>query len=1431
MKSVLQTPAPGQHLLMFRGDTLEFKLSLPTPQKGTAWIRTNIGHSDVARGETLAAVRENIPALDKDWFDIAMRPVDDRTFGARLPLTEVGHFEAKCFFLKDGETDPVWPEGPNTGINVEPAHTCCGNIIYNAFVRQFGANKAAASSSPVNEDWIKALDSSGYTVIPKSGTFRDLIRELDFIVGTLGCRILQLLPVHPVPTTYGRMGRFGSPYAALSFTAVDPALAEFDYHATPLEQFIELIDAVHARYARIFIDIAINHTGWAASLHETHPQWLSRDPDGRIEVPGAWGVSWEDLTKLNYSHKDLWQFMADVFLTWCRRGVDGFRCDAGYMIPVPAWKYLIAAVREQFPDTVFLLEGLGGKISVTRELLNTANFNWAYSELFQNYDRGQIEGYLPGAMEISGSDGVTVHFAETHDNPRLAAQSHGYARMRTALCALFSHQGAFGFSNGVEWFAAEKIDVHGAASLNWGAQPNQIDLIGRLTTLLTVHPAFFNGTRLALIQTGEGNVLALLRHHGPSNRRLIILVNLDVAQRGRVSWDPSRAKMAGGACWDLMTGAAVEINRKAGMAHCGLEPGQVICLSDEKSDLALFIQTRPTSFALPPLILNQRLRAKGIDVYGFYHGVRDLAEFDPDGAAGRLAQDPFEFCRSLNPDSQEPRVVKWQWPQDAKREVMIPPNHFLLLQAAVSFRAEVLERDRVLRCEESLVRSDGTFFALLTPLPPQENHRRLTVKLSLYADGRCEHVEARLLLLARAGSVSIKNSLKRSDLVDQPALLLQTNGCGAMLRASIRWGELRSRYDALLSANLNPEYPEDRWAMLARYRIWLVYQGYSQAVNGDCFDSFYRDGDSTGCWRFYVPAGQGQYTLLTIQLQMVSGKNAVRMILNRHPAGDAASRLTDGKPVRLIVRPDIESRNFHEPAKAFKGPENIWPKATTPHSDHFLFSALPEHPLRVRISRGEFVWEPEWQYMVFRPADAERGLDPDSDLFSPGYFQTELKGEDQVELTAVVLDSSRGTAGLLKIPGAPPVQACFEKEETFFRPIDDLTAALRHYVVRRGDLKTVIAGYPWFLDWGRDALIFTRGLIAAGKTAEARDIIKLFGQYEENGTLPNMIRGADAGNRDTSDAALWFFTVCADMVRAEGKESFLDEPCGNRSVRQVLIAMVRSLMDGTPNGICMDPDSGLLFSPSHFTWMDTNHPAGTPREGYPVEIQSLWIAGLLFLAQIDASKAGGRWQQLSLKARSSLLELFPLRDEGYMSDCLHAGPGTPARQAKPDDALRPNQLLALTLGAVGDDTRSRKILSACEELLVPGAIRSLADRPLKFPLPIVHQGRALNDPGRPYQGKYAGDEDLQRKPAYHNGTAWTWMFPSFCEAWVAVYGDNARETALSWLSSSSALLHQGCVGHLPEIIDGDFPHISRGCDAQAWGASEWVRVWMKLKAS
>jgi predicted glycogen debranching enzyme len=351
-------------------------------------------------------------------------------------------------------------------------------------------------------------------------------------------------------------------------------------------------------------------------------------------------------------------------------------------------------------------------------------------------------------------------------------------------------------------------------------------------------------------------------------------------------------------------------------------------------------------------------------------------------------------------------------------------------------------------------------------------------------------------------------------------------------------------------------------------------------------------------------------------------------------------------------------------------------------------------------------------------------------------------------------------------------------------------------------------------------------MIAAGMLDESRDILVQFARLESEGTLPNMIRGDDASNRDTSDAPLWFFTACADLLRAEKDFGFLDVDCGGRDVRQVLVSIAEYYRDGTPNGICMDLESGLVFSPSHFTWMDTNHPAGSPREGYPIEIQVLWHAALELLSSVEPR---GDWKVLAGRVAESIGRLYTGVGEGFLADCLHGTTGCSAYNAVADGVLRPNQLLAITLGAVKGQRLRQEIVKSCEELLVPGAIRSLANRPVDYPMPIHHEGRLLNDPNRPYWGNYSGDEDSRRKPAYHNGTAWTWLFPSYCEAFYATYGEQARSAALALLSSSIELVNAGCVGHVPEIVDGDAPHQQRGCGAQAWGASELYRVYKILK--
>jgi glycogen debranching enzyme len=190
--------------------------------------------------------------------------------------------------------------------------------------------------------------------------------------------------------------------------------------------------------------------------------------------------------------------------------------------------------------------------------------------------------------------------------------------------------------------------------------------------------------------------------------------------------------------------------------------------------------------------------------------------------------------------------------------------------------------------------------------------------------------------------------------------------------------------------------------------------------------------------------------------------------------------------------------------------------------------------------------------------------------------------------------------------------------------------------------------------------------------------------------------------------------------------------------------------------------------------------------------------------------------------------MFFHEQKGYFSDCLHTRGMAPARKAVVDDALRPNQLFLISLGVMVDQDMCIPALEHCMALLVPGGIRTLDDRKVTHPLEIRGAKGTLNDPLNPYWGHYLGDEDTRRKPAYHNGTAWTWVFPVFCEAWAKIFGKKGEATAISWLTSSVKLMQGGVAGFLPEILDGDAPHTPRGCDAQAWGSSELCRVWFKV---
>ncbi len=1418
MTNIRQIPRPGSELIRLAGDVVEFRVTVDPHMAGEAFLRTNIGHAAIRNQEIIRHVENGEPMLARDWRDIKMDRITNGEYCTRLPLTEINWFEAKTLFIPAGSKHVVWPDGGNVCIKVEPADTACANTVYSTFVRLFGQNKNKLSPSADTAAAVSRLDSEGYTVIAGSGTFRDLIKELDLIINKMRFRIIKLLPIHPAPTTYARMGRFGSPYAVLDFMDVDPIYAEFDRKTTPMEQFEELVDEIHRRNAKIHLDIPINHTGWGSALQIQHPGWYCRAKDREFESPGAWGVTWADLSRLEYRNIELWQYIADVFLFWCRKGVDGFRCDAGYMIPEEVWRYIAAKVRQEFPDTIFLLEGLGGGIQVTETLLTRANLDWSYSELFQNYDRGHLDSYLPHSFSRSRTKGLQIDFAETHDNNRLAARSPAYALMRTALCGLVSPSGGFGITCGTEWFADEKIDVHNATSLKWGSESNMTGFLPRLNALLETHPAFHHGAECRLIHTSSDNAIAVLRMAEATGSSLLCLINLNDGQESEVTWRTSEYSCGTGQYpIDLLSRHTIKLTEANGTSRLKLAPAQALCLSGNNAYLEMISRIIASQQISPERNSKQMLKAKAAQLHAVFHPQEsNHGENSFDEAAKRLQTDPAGYCAELagtDSDSYH-TVITWEWPRDTRRVVMLPPGHILLVKCKHRFSISLSAHGSANIHDYALPDSNGAYFAVIAIPADLYTAGTAELSMSVYGDKETLHSKIPVLLLDSSADQKAIFHHDRKSIRNNKIKALCTNATGAMSLLHGEFGVITSQYNCLLGANLSPNFPVDRHIMLTRIRAWLVFTGYSVPLDINCTKAFSQLSNGSVKWIFEIPAGNGLLIPLELKLSLLEKRNAVEIAIMRGKTKLPNICPHDTDNAQLIIRLDIEDRGFHSKTKAYAGPDQHFPACTSADSNGFTFRPAADRTLRVSATEGtSYHQQPEWYYNIWHPDDAERGLDGHSDLFSPGYFAIKLSEGKESVITAAVNET---------IPAGPKKMAHHGRTELADMPIDEaLQTAMNSYIVKRDDSLTIIAGYPWFLDWGRDTLICLRGIIQAGMLDEAREILRQFASFERDGTLPNMIRGKDDSNRDTSDASLWFIVACRDLAKALPNSNLLQMQCGSRRLGEIVHSIAKNYIHGTPNGIKMDGESGLIFSPSHYTWMDTNHPAGSPREGYPIEIQALWFASLEFLASQDKDP---HWHRLAVKVQKSISRLYNQYDTGFLSDCLHCASGTAAAKASADDALRPNQLLAITLGAIDDPALRRSIIKSCEELLIPGAIRSLADRPVRFALPVYRDGRLLNDPYNPYYGEYTGDEDTRRKPAYHNGTGWTWLFPSYAEALFTVYGARAAQTAKAVLNSSFETLNSGCIGQIPELLDGNHPHRQKGCDAQAWGITELYRV-------
>ena len=562
-----------------------------------------------------------------------------------------------------------------------------------------------------------------------------------------------------------------------------------------------------------------------------------------------------DLVQLDYSNPELRAYMADVFLFWCRIGVDGFRCDAGYMIPAETWEYIVARVREEYPDTIFMLEGLGGKLEVTDRLLAESNLDWAYSEIFQTYDRGQFEWYLPNAFARSEKYGTLVHFAETHDNDRLAKGGETYARLRVQLAALLSAQGAWGIANGVEWYCTEKIDVHGKNDLFWGAERNMVDLIAKLNALLDTNPSFSGNSRLEVVTRGDGNTLAVLRHADASRRvpPVLVLANLDCANGCTVDWD--RGQFACGDVVDLLTG-----ERLSAAGPLSLGPGEVRCL-------------QPAVIAAADCAEDRLV------------GVRDGIELALEDAVRRAGD------------------IHWHWrfPRDVRRDVVVPEGQWVEVSAPTQFRMRLIdpETGKTVR----VYRSSGCKVVFDAPHYHGDGTRCRTLELHLtvYADGKATRTRSRFLIPPTARRAKAKLTFSGEEVRRHPDYrTVLSNGAGAAAQVRLGWGVVRSQYDALLAANPNPAVPSDRLTLWTRTRCWLQREGYARELDAKCVTRFVADpAGKSARWDFAVPCGMGKETAFAFELSLVPGENAARLKVTRAvaAANDVLGVLPDGRAV------------------------------------------------------------------------------------------------------------------------------------------------------------------------------------------------------------------------------------------------------------------------------------------------------------------------------------------------------------------------------------------------------------------------------------------------------------------------------------------------------------------------------------------------------
>ena len=611
---------------------------------------------------------------------------------------------------------------------------------------------------------------------------------------------------------------------------------------------------------------------------------------------------------------------------------------------------------------------------------------------------------------------------------------------------------------------------------------------------------------------------------------------------------------------------------------------------------------------------------------------------------------------------------------------------------------------------------------------------------------------------------------------------LETNGIGGFSSSTIIGLNTR-RYHGLLTAATKP--PVGRLVLLSKLEETLVIDGrrfelsvnqYPGVIHPQGFN--YQIGFRLAPFPVFTYEVEG--VRLEKSVFMVQGENSTIVQYERQGVSASAD-------IRLEVRPLIAFRDYHSTTHengALNRHVVIEDGQITlkPYSD--LPSLHLAHDAADIDTNGS--WYRNFQYAL----EQERGLDFTEDLFNPCTLTFDMNSRPRVNIIASTTQHNAGDADAYR-------KAEEERRATSNGDlITSLTAAADQFIAARGQGETVIAGYHWFADWGRDTMIALPGLtLANGRWQIAKDILAEFASYVDQGMLPNRFPDAgEAPEYNTVDATLWFVEAVRSFVQYTGDYEFV-----RTTLYSVLEDIVHWHLKGTRFQIHVDED-GLLFAGEpgvQLTWMDAKVRdwVVTPRHGKPVEIQALWYNALRVMEELagrfNEPNAKQQYGAMANKTRASFNQLFWNEQAGCLYDVIN--------DEIRDASIRPNQIIAISLtNTMVPKERAVSILSVVErELLTPRGLRTLSP----------------SDPN--YLGRYEGGPG-SRDAAYHQGTVWPWLMGPYTTAYFKTFGNKAgRRFATLWFETFKAHLHEACLGQVSEIFDGDTPHAPRGCVAQA----------------